>query len=319
VDWEDWSLRLRQFNAGLDADQVEREAIRVGLTSIEFGTEDERTSGMVDDALETAGNSWAERQEVLETLSGAVADEVHRRADMMGNAYPFAISDGALEYAQSKTGVYEFCLAASSNPTGEAQGYPRASAVFEYIARDVIAVHIGGGQGFRTGAPVYASEARGSTTKETFAALHAQCGEFRWNPNPNFPNEPSHVDLKDAGLDVVVWKPWPDRRNAHLFVLGQCACGKNDVGISKARELSLVRLNNWLRPVSYAHPVRAFLAAHHIPNSMQLYELSGEGGIVFDRARIALIAENAVEFMNREGTVNYKELGKLYLSSVATT
>jgi len=317
VVWENWELKQKQFQAGLDADQVEREAIRTGTTSIEFGTEDERTSGAVDDALESEGNSWEERQNVLENLSGAVADEVHRRATIMGPSYPFTVTGGALEYAASQTGVYEFCLAASANPTGVFEGQPKASAVFEYIARDVIAVHIGGGEGFRTGAPVYPSENRGKTTRETFAALNVLCGEFNWQPTAGFPTEPQHKDLKDAGLDVVVWKPWPDQRRGHLFVLGQCACGKSDIG-GKARDLSLNRLGNWLRPVTHAQPVRAFLAAHHIPNSIQLYEISGEGGIVFDRARITIIAQSSPAFMSRAGTPNYHQLAKLYLDQVAT-
>jgi hypothetical protein len=311
VDREDWAQRHKQFKAALDTDQVEREAIRTGLTSIEFGIEDERTAGIVDDALEQEGNSWVERQEILETLGGATLDEVSRRIEIMGAAYPFKVVDGALEYIPSQTGVYEFCLAVAANPTSELTGY-KGSAVFEYIAKDVLTLHIGGGEGFRTGAPIYAVEGRGTTAKETFDALHLACGEFCWNPMPGLPEEPSHKDLKDAGLDVVVWKPWQDRRLAHLFLIGQCSCGKNDVSAEKARELSLKRLDSWLRPICYAWPpMRAFLTAHHIPNTRELYDISGEGGLVFDRARIAILAESDVKFMKRKNALDYKALADL--------
>lgn len=311
MSWNDWREKHKQFKAALDADQVEREAIRIGPTSIEFGTEDERTAGVIDDALAGQGNAWDERQEVLENVTGAVAEEIERRVQIMGNAYPFALLDGALEYTPSGTGVYEYCLEVAARPSAEIPRFPKASAVFEYIARDVITIHIGGGKGFRTGAPIYPAEARGNSTRESFLELNAQCGEFVWEPRPDFPSEPSHQDLKDAGLDVVVWKPWPDGRNAHLFFIGQCACGKNDININKARETSLGRLSNWLRPIAHVTPMRSFLTAHHIPNTIQLYEISGEGGLVFDRARIVMIAESDLNFMTRDGAHDYMALAKL--------
>ncbi len=285
-----------------------------GISSIEVGIQDERTSGIVDDALIEKGNSWPERQVFLENLSGALSDELDRRAKLMKNFYPFSLNKGSVHYNPSKTGVYEFCLAVARNPRGVAEGLPKASAIFEFVARDVLMIHFGyGTHGFRTGAPIYTFENRGKSAKSTFETLSRLCGEFRWNPNDGFPDEPSHKDLKDAGLDVVVWKPWPDGRQGLFFALGQCACGKNDINVAKGRELSLTRLENWLRPVSYATPMRCFLAAHHIPNSISLHELSGEAGIVFDRARISLIAELSADFIAKSPEqFNFHQMAKLY-------
>lgn len=110
-----------------------------------------------------------------------------------------------------------------------------------------------------------------------------------------------------------MWKPWPDGRQGLFFALGQCACGKNDVNVNKGRELSMTRLANWLRPVSHATPLRCFLAAHHIPNSIALCELSGEAGIVFDRARIALIAESFTDsVLNSAEKIDYHKMARLY-------
>jgi hypothetical protein len=171
-----------------------------------------------------------------------------------------------------------------------------------------------GAKGFRAGAPVYAFEGRGTGTKETFAALEQKCGEFKWSPAPGLPADPSHQDLKDAGLDVVVWKPWPDKRLAHLFALGQCACGKNDFNVEKGRELSLKRLETWLRPICHAPPIRCFLAAHHMPNNVELHLLSGEAGIVFDRARIALLAEASPDGVKSAEGIDYHQMARLYIS-----
>jgi hypothetical protein len=317
VNVNDWREKHKQFSAALDADQVETQAMLAGLAHLEQGIVDEKMAGVVDDSLVETGNSWAERQSVLENLSGAVADEVDRRTKLMKGAYPFAIKAGtALEYRPSKTGVYEFCLAVARNPTGTLEGYPKASAIFEWIARDVLASYLGDdANGFRSGAPVYKSEGRGTGAKQTFAALQERCGEFCWSPEPNLPPDPSHQDLKDAGLDVVVWKPWPDGRLAQLFALGQCACGKNDITANKGRELSLIRLGSWLRPVCHAPPIRCFLAAHHIPNTIELYNLSKETGLVFDRARIVLLAELSANRVKSPEGINYHQLAQMYVST----
>jgi len=314
VNPNEWVERKKQFNAGLEADQAETQAILTGHAHIEIALVDEKMAGVIDDALIEPGNSWAERQSVIEELSGAVAAEVERRALMMKDAYPFTLGKGSsLNYRPSKTGVYEFCLAVARNPTGEMSGFPKASAIFEMLGRDVVASHLGrGAAGFRTGAPPYPFEDRGNSARDTFQALERLCGEFRWHPEHGFPEEPSFKDLKDAGVDLVVWKHSLDNRNGHLFVLCQCACGKNDVDSDKGRQLSIKRLEIWLRPVCHVSPLRCFLVAHHIPNTMSLYEISKDAGLVLDRARIALIAESSPEFMwSREG-IDYHKMATKY-------
>ena len=314
---ENWQERHKQFKAALDADQVEAQAMLAGAANIEAGIEDERMAGVVDDELIENGNSWEERQVVLEGMSGAVAEEVQRRSIMMKAAYPFRITKGGgLSYRRSHTGVYEFCLAAALNPTGEATGALKASAIFELIARDVLASHLGKGtKGFRTGAPSYDFEKRGNSARDTFIELEKQCGEFRWCPQADFPIDPPFNHLRDIGLDIVVWKPWHDGRQGQLFALGQCACGKNELSKSKGRDLSLKRLGTWLRPICHATPLRCFFVAHHIPNTLELYEMSKDAGVVFDRARIALVAESAVDRVRSRERINYHRMAKVYANS----
>jgi len=96
VDINDWSQRHKQFAAAIDADQVERRAMLDGASNVEAGIQDERTSGVVDDALVEKGNSWSERQILLENLSGSVSEELGRRAQIMNGSYPFVLKDGAV-------------------------------------------------------------------------------------------------------------------------------------------------------------------------------------------------------------------------------
>jgi hypothetical protein len=314
VNPENWQERHKQFRSALDTDQVEAQAMLAGAANIDIGIEDERMAGIVDDALIENGNSWEERQVVLENLSGAIAEEVERRSRMMKDAYPFEMTKaGALSHRPSQTGVYEFCLAAALNPTGESPGAPKSSAIFEMIARDVLASYLGSEtRGFRAGAPSYDFEKRGSSARETFLALEKQCGEIRWCPEAGFPDEPTFKHLRDAGLDVVVWKPWSDGRLGQLFALGQCACGKNDVDASKGRELSPGRLGIWLRPICHAPPLRCFFVAHHIPNTLELYAICKDAGVVFDRARMALVAESAADRVKSREGIDYHYMAQVY-------
>lgn len=312
MDSFDWPNRHKDFKAAIDADQVEIRAMLEGLASVESGIEDERISGVVNDQLRDSGNSWEERQGVIETLSGGILEELGRRKELMKDLYPFEIDGGSLNYKPSQTGVYEFCLAVARNPRGTSKDMPHAAVVFEFISRDVLALYIGdGAQGFRSGWPPHESEQRGSRIKDTFTKLSKLCGELCWNPTNYLDLDPDPQLLKDAGLDVVVWKPWPDSRLGQLFALGQCACGKNDVA-GKAAELNLKRLREWLRPLSYVEPVRCFLAAHHIPNTSHLFELSRDGGLVFDRARIALLAESGPHKVKPIPGFDYHKLAIFY-------
>jgi hypothetical protein len=317
VDTDNWVEKQKNFDAAINADQAECQAMLDGLASIEAGLQDEKISGTIDDMIVQKGNSWSERQAVVENLSGPLAEEIDRRVVLMKDAYPFEVIKGSLSYQPSKTGVYEYCLAAARNPKGAHEGRPRASAIFEWIARDVLTLHLGtGALGFRTGWPPYEFESRGVRAKQTLEALNAKTSEFRWAPEHNHPQDPEPKDLKDVGLDVVAWKPWPDGRLGQLFAIGQCACGKNDIG-RKGQELSLERLKTWLRPVCYAPPLRCFLLAHHIPNTIELQDLSKEAGLVFDRARLVMLAESNPEAVKSREGIDYHAMAEFYATQRA--
>lgn len=297
--------------AAIDADQVERQALRLGISNADFGLSDDRIAGSIDDAITNSGNDWEQRQLLLEEKTGRIIEEIERRKKVMGISYPFDVTGQSVRYSPSKLGVYEFCLVASGSPTKRLEGGPPASVVFEWISRDALKAYFGAfSKGFRTGWPrVKKYEQRGARAKQTYELLNRESGDFTWAPkSPMFSNDPLPRYLKDIGLDVVVWIPHLDKRASQFVALAQCGCGKNDVSTSKARQLSRERLRNWLNPLTAAEALRCFMLAHHVPNDSQLYELSTDGGVVFDRARIALIAENSEESMKSPEGLDYWEL-----------
>lgn len=313
----DFDRQTTDFDSSIDADQVERQALRMGVSNSDFGLSDERISGSIDDSITENGNAWEERQALLEEKAGNILREIERRRTLMGDSYPFAIEGQSIRYIPSKLGVYEFCLVASAGPTKRLKGGPPASVVFEWISRDALKAYFGPKtQGFRTGWPrVKKYESRGARAKQTYQALEKACGEFHWSPKEPFPNDPSPNHLKDVGLDVVVWIPPFDSRYSKFVALAQCGCGKNDVCRAKAQQLSLERLKQWLNPLTVAAPLRCFFIAHHVPNESQLFELASDGGIIFDRARIALIAQSTEDLMISPEGINYWELAHLLLEN----
>jgi hypothetical protein len=149
-----------------------------------------------------------------------------------------------------------------------------------------------GSKGIRTGWPGDSFGARPTKFKDLIALLHQQTGEFFWSPDPGLPDDPTHQDVKEEGVDVVVWKAIPDERAGKLFLLCQCACGDDWVGKFNDIDPHLAKLSRWMKPVCWATPTRVFSTPHHIPNDAYFAQVNREAGLTWDRIRLTLIAEN---------------------------
>ncbi len=222
----DWENRGPEFRAGVNADQAEVSAIRFGSSNVEAGIADERTADAMDDfeLVDPEGvESWADADSKYDTAAGAVGDEIRRREQMLGASYPFRLERNRLIYSSSTTLAYEFCLATSQSPSLSAGEFKRLPPAFERLARDVVKCFLGpDAEGYRTGWPRDDLEDRPVKFKAVVERLHELTGEWVWAPGPDRPPDPSHIDVKDEGLDFVVWKKIPDGRPGHLVLLGQC-------------------------------------------------------------------------------------------------
>lgn len=293
VTFENWELRQTQLKTAHDADQVEARAVINHASSAEGAAFDERISGAIDDefAPQERGPEWDLREARLESVVGAALEEIERRKSIMKESYPFEVSDGGLVHRPSTTGVYEFCLATSLSPTASHATIPKPTVVFEWIARDALTLYVGGGsESFRAGWPSNRLEKRARGTIPLFNELNERCGEFEWKPRGHLPRHPKPKDFKDGGLDVVVWKPFHDGRCVSMFALGQCACGRTDWE-NKLRDLDPEDLADWFEGPTFAAPLRCFLVPFHIPNHAHLKKIARKAGVILDRARIAMLAE----------------------------
>jgi hypothetical protein len=285
-----WLSRNSDFRTGLEVDESEFSALRFGETNIDDALRDEVRAGVVDDAARPDG-TWANRDDVLEQMASKLIEEVDRRSQVLGNAYPFSRAKNRLSYRPSESGIYEFCLAVTMAPSLSEGKFAQLPIAFEFLARDTLRVFAGSrASAFRTGAPRHSQDRMPARGKRLFDRLNELTGEWRWRPKTQLPDSPPYSHAKDFGLDVVGWIPVPGVQLGHLFLLGQCACGKSGWK-AKWADLSVMRLHDWMETVTVVPPVRCFLVPFHIGNPEAIGEVCRDAGVVFDRTRITLITQ----------------------------
>jgi hypothetical protein len=293
-----WQLRWSDQRAGVNADQSEFSAVVHGATNLESGIMDDRIADALDDydVTDPAGvAAWAREDAKYDSATSDIGREIQRRIAVVGEYYPFKASGNRLEYIPSSTCVYEFCLAVSQSPSVKEGDFARLPPTFERLARDVLTCFLGSGaEGMRTGWPPDHFEKRPSRFKAVVEEIRARTKarrDWNWHPHPDLPNDPEPQDVKDEGIDFVVWKLMPDGRDGHLFLLGQCACGSTDWD-EKFHDIDAEKLQRWIHPISTASFLRVFTTPHHIPNDAYFADVNLKAGLTLDRARIARLAES---------------------------
>ncbi len=315
----DWGTRRQDDRIATNADQTEFSAIRYGSSNPEAGSFDDRIADALDDYEVSDPQTvprWAKDDIAFESAASDIGLEIRRRKRILAEAYPFEIDGNRLVYNASSTLVYEFCLAVSESPSLSEGQFARLPVAFERLVRDVLVCFLGAGaRGFRTGWPGDDHEERPARFKQLMESLHRMTGEWLWSPELGMPDDPAPAHVKDEGLDFVVWKAVPDNRGGKLFLLGQCACG-NDYS-SKFHDIDdrFIRLSKWLRPISWAWPVRVFSIPRHIPNDSHFEQINRQAGLTLDRARIALLAEcaQARDYIQKEAKEPYQDLIRLVI------
>lgn len=285
-----YTHRRKDQAASRDADQAEFAAMRLGTAPAEAGVTDDRISGtmaeMSEEAPVTGAMRWQKDDAAAERVIGKVQEEIERRAGILGDAYPFEMSDGVLRYKRSDLGFYEFCLAACMAETITAGDFVHLPRDFERFVALVVRAYMGPHSFvLHVGAP--REKEVGSGFYDAMLKLHEVSGEWRWNPEEGLPDE--HRMSGDEGVDFIVWKSPLDQRPGQIFLLGQCACG--DDWEDKFHDLDLKRFGKWFRQDVFPEPIRVFATPHHVTNQM-LREAHREAGLVLDRARLVLIASH---------------------------
>jgi hypothetical protein len=101
---------------------------------------------------------------------------------------------------------------------------------------------------------------------------------------------PTSRDQKDARLDVVAWRGFPDGKVGKLIAFGQCATGGN--WSEKRTELQPhVWCEMWMEDMPPVIPVKFFFVPHRLATALWL-ETCLLAGVLFDRCRIAYLVRS---------------------------
>jgi hypothetical protein len=312
IDFDRWQFHREQTKWSTEADFVEARALEYGEFPFDGGHVDEIATGQfVEDQSEheSAGHLPIRLAEPVEEgirrklteqleskqrahlrredLSAGVQAELWRRQSLMGSAYPFNIKNGSLELSNNETRsskIYAQLLKTSV----DAERADRE--LFEGTVAAALCAYLGKEKakhmcfGWRS----CPEEEQPRRIKQRIELLHTNSGEWKWNTDEKFPDDPTPKMAKDLGLDVVAWLPMPDSRMGQIFAVAQCATGNTDWE-GKFHDVSWKRLENWIRPLPSEWSVRCFAVPFHIPNNARWQEVSGDAGFLLDRARLTLL------------------------------
>lgn len=270
------------------SDPVERVADWIELQTIlsashQFSIETivrEIRRGGSTDAVE--GSEGDRGSETSQKIAQDAFLEIENRIRACSNegAYPFVVENGLIRLKDDwNKAPYSLLLFLSvTKPTS---GHKGSAVLFERLCR-YAALHYFGGPtnnavALRFGSP------RKSPIARFHQAIDSLCVDVGEGGGCRIPRKAKH--LGDDGLDIVVWRQFPDSRQGKLIGFGQCATG--DVNWSgKVSELDGTNfVKKWFRSTLVVDPVRLFFVPRRVPSD-DWENVGIDAGILFDRCRI---------------------------------
>lgn len=211
--------------------------------------------------------------------------ELHDRRRACLRGYPFRLAGEVVEAPRSiASAPYTFLLLLSAfGAAGGPAGIDGAS-LFEEVCAGAGMSYLGGRRaGARAilfGAPRHSSPAGFRAAVDHLCEEIGEGGGCR--PRLRLRHQ------RDAKLDLVVWRPFPDGRAGQVIGFGQCATGRG--WTAKLQELQPRAFGAlWLREPLAVEPLRLFFVPFRV-DPAHWEEATFSGGVLFDRCRIAAYA-----------------------------
>lgn len=237
------------------------------------------SSGDLERALRRAAIIIPDDPMAVEEKCVEVFLELERRATAAQDGYPFTVKDRHLlrKSAWRDYPSYVFCLCLSYFGWKSTKGAPVDPwRLFEELSCVAARNYIQGQ------CLPFGSHARMKVKNfgEAVDALVDQMGE-----GGGFKKAPS-LSPNDDRVDLVAWREFADKRSSKLVMFGQCAGGKN--WRSKRSEMQPDKFwGNWMRDSNISPLTRSFYFPHVVGEIDDWEHLARDGGVLFDRCRIA--------------------------------
>lgn len=240
----------------------------------------------------------AERREAIEMQVLEVFRELEARSVAAAEAYPFTLENTGVVTVNTGAGqfsAYTFCLCLSYVPGKTKVGQLYPYRMFEDLAV-VASRNFIGGEAVRFASP------RADLPKKFTPALAEVCtlmaeGSTRVR---------AQRAAKDAKLDVVARRHFPDRLPGKLLLFGQCAAGEEwEEKVGELRPDDFC--GAWLSEQPASQQVRAFFIPHRVDN-VRWEDAARSGGLFFDRCRLAYWVRNGEPPANTAAYIEYAQM-----------
>lgn len=271
------------------ADWLELEALtaRDGNTSAQDLIAPLRRTGSGEELEDSNLTGAASDQggETTEPLAEDAFAELEDRERSCAGAYPYDVRADVVQARRNVTGsLYAFLLLLSLRGEAAAPSGLNATQVFEEVCERALSTTLGGSdRGART---IQFGFPRRVAPKGFVKAVEDLCQQT--GEGVAGKKQPKAVKQKDAKLDLVGWREFPDGRRSQLMMWGQCATGANwDTKLGDF--LPDAWTNTWLTEQPYVLPLKAFFVPHRVARD-DWEPTSRHAGVLFDRCRIAALA-----------------------------
>lgn len=262
-------------------------------------------SSSTEDLTSLLKIEYSDKDSQIESLRTDVSSELLSRMRKIGDAYPFIFNGKLLKIKNirsfKKQFTYLFCLFISyigldkGSKELKIWDSKEITCLFEKIstlvAHNFLSCKEIDAQSLQFGAPRTEWQKEMQPFKKAIEVLKNLINEGNVKCNL------TSSKRKDAGLDVIAWRQFPDGRSSKLFLLGQCAAGNNFK--EKKREIGDLRqyYSFWDMP----GVMLSFFIPHEVDESDWQTFYFPEVGILFDRSRVSFWAKewDGVKFKNK--------------------
>jgi len=195
-------------------------------------------------------------QEAIGEKLSQVARELKDRSRAAETGYPFTLEGSTLAWSgvEPRSVSYLFCLLLSIRfPELTKKKQTISRRLFEDLSC-VAAANYLGGRSLRFASP------RSELPRSFANAVTVLCSQLR--EGQQYRDQPT-LDSKDATLDVVAWKQFPDGLPSQLVLFGQCASGNDwnsKLGTLRPRSFC----EQWMFEVPPSEVLRGFFIPHRL-------------------------------------------------------
>lgn len=200
-----------------------------------------------------------------------------RRAGLLGSAYPFRVASGGVACTDDtvKSPWVTLLLMSSDSPLRRGMNIPVVAAHLERITATALESLFGPGtSAIRFGAGDEGRPAALSDAVQWLARLMNVPVGSAYRPPYG----------KDGGVDVVAWRPFPDRRSGFPVLLAQCTLERDYA--HKAADVDVRVWSGYLR--LDVEPLTALAVPEVVPSGEEWNSLAART-VVLDRIRLTTL------------------------------